>query len=167
VNDFDPNLDFIPHEVHMLGRLLPRFAGGRIDYTNAASAPVLDCYVVREDRLLILKRKRPIGPESMPWHVVSGFIDRQRTLREHVYQELLEEIRLRREILRSLRALTPYEYSDRKLWTVYPVIAEADRDWNIQLDPEHTGFKWIARAEIPAFLLPHVCEAFALATPQQ
>lgn len=153
-------LDRVPREVLRLERLLPRFQDGRIDYTNAARAPVLDCYVLCKRRLLILKRTRPIAGSDNAWHVVSGFLDTPRSLREHVHQELREEINLRPEVIDSLFGLEPYRHIDAKLWTVYPVVARLRCDWPIRLNEEHVRFRWIDTAEIKAYLAPQVCRHY-------
>src|SRR3954469_21249813 len=84
-------LDEIPPEVLRLGRVLPRFADGRINYTSAAEAVVIDCYVMRDGELLVLKRTTPIGGSHSAWHVVAGYLDNECTLRQKATEELLEE----------------------------------------------------------------------------
>jgi 8-oxo-dGTP diphosphatase len=149
----------VPAEVLRVEKLLPRFQDGRIDYTNARRAPVLDCYVFCKRRLLILKRTRPIAGSGNAWHVVSGFLDTPRSLREHVLQELREEINLHPGAMDSLFSLKPYRHFHAKLWTVYPVIARLDCDWPIRLNDEHVEFRWIHAAEIKFYLAPQVCRA--------
>jgi len=158
-------LNRVPREVLRLGKLLPRFQDGRIDYTNARQAPVLDCYVFCSGRLLILKRTRPIAGSATEWHVVSGYLDTARSLREHVYQELREEIALCLGAFDSLLALEPYRHFDAKLWTVYPVLARLHCEWRIRLNEEHVEFRWIDPAHIRAYLAPHVCRAINCILP--
>src|SRR3989338_9189804 len=86
------HLDQVPPDVLRLGLGLPRFADGRIDYTHAAEAPVLNCFVLHKGKLLLLLRSGEVGWMKNRWHIVAGFLDEERTLREKIIEELEEEL---------------------------------------------------------------------------
>ena len=119
---------------------------------------MVDCYVLREGELLILRRVHPIAGSPMPWHVVSGYLDEECTVRQKVAEELAEETGVTQ--ICSMQAIDPYVYVDVKTWTVYPVAVQVAEATEIRLDKEHTGFAWINPSEIGNYLLPQVCAAF-------
>jgi 8-oxo-dGTP pyrophosphatase MutT (NUDIX family) len=151
-------LEQIPFEVLGLAAVLPRLADGRIDYSTAAEAPVLDCYVVCQEQILILKRRRPLLGTGTAWHVVSGFLDEECSLRTKVEAELFEETGIQ-EVVR-MHALTPYRHEHERVWIVYPVMVEVNACGAIRLNEEHSKYAWVPVPEMNHYLLPHVYAAF-------
>jgi hypothetical protein len=149
----------VPDEVVRLASFLPRFDDGRLDYSASPEAAVLDCYIYCEQKLLILKRRNPLGGSGNPWHVVSGFLDEVRPLQDKVTAEVLEEIG-DQEIL-CMHALPPYCSKDLRRWTVYPSAAEITSHSGIQLNEEHSEFAWIPFEAASVYLLPHVCTVWS------
>jgi len=93
-----------------------------------------------------------------PWHVVSGFLDEECSLRTKVEVELFEETGIQ-EVVR-MQALPPYRHKHERIWDVYPVIAEVNPGGAIRLNEEHSQFAWVMISEMNRYLLPHVCAAF-------
>src|SRR4051812_13904152 len=102
-----------------MATMLPRLPDGRIDYSTAPEAPVLDCYVLCGRRILILKRRQPLAGIVGAWHIVTGFLDEECSLRKKVEVELLEETGIERAV--RMRALRPYRHEQERRWDVYPV----------------------------------------------
>jgi ADP-ribose pyrophosphatase YjhB (NUDIX family) len=152
-------LEEVPAEVRGYARVLPRFADGRLDYSASTDAAVVDCYVYHGRKLLVLKRRNPLGHLQQPWHVVSGLLDELRPLSEMATSEMFEEIGPQ-EIL-SMRALSPYCSRDSRRWTVYPVAAEISAPSSIRLNEEHSEFAWIPFEKADSYLLPQVCSVWA------
>jgi ADP-ribose pyrophosphatase YjhB (NUDIX family) len=155
----DPVLEEVPAEVAWGASVLPRFSDGRLDYSASPDAAVLDCYVYREQELLVLKRSNPLGGLEKPWHVVSGFLDEARPLCDKAMAEIFEEIG-GQEIL-SMYALAPYCSRDSRKWTVYPVAAEVSAESTIRLNEEHSEFAWVPFDATCRYLLPHVCAVWS------
>src|SRR4051794_7149562 len=109
-------LNAIPPEVARLKSTLPRFPDGRLDYSDAPEAAVVDCYVTHSYRLLILKRAQPLAGSLTAWHVVSGYLDEECTLQEKVFEEVFEEIGV--SWITSMKDTDPYVHLDAKTWTV-------------------------------------------------
>ena len=151
-------LDKIPPEVNRLSRALPRFPDGRINYTSATEAVVVDCYVLRQEELLILKRRNQIAGSMTPWHVVAGYLDQACTLRQKALEEVVEETGVTQ--ICSMEAIAPYVHVDVKAWTVYPVAVRIFPGSEIRLNEEHTEFAWIKPNRVSEYLLPQVCDAF-------
>jgi len=151
-----PQLDEIPAQVERFWHSLPKFPDGRIDYTHAPAAAVLDCYLCCGDRLLVLKRTREIDGLMEQWHVVSGYLDERVSLREKALAEILEETGFCRNNIRAMSALSPYAHPGEKNWCVYPVIAMVERPEAVHLNEEHSAYLWIDRTQAPKYLLPQV-----------
>jgi hypothetical protein len=61
--------------ISRLAEKLPKFLDGRIDYTDAKEAAVLNCFVMHDGELLLLKRSDKVSHYKGVWHVVAGFLD--------------------------------------------------------------------------------------------
>jgi 8-oxo-dGTP pyrophosphatase MutT (NUDIX family) len=92
------------------------------------------------------------------WHVVSGYVDEECTLRQKALEELFEETGVTQ--ISSIHAGEPYVHCDVKRWTVYPVTIQIPSETHVRLNEEHTEFAWIDPARMDDYLLPHVCAAF-------
>jgi len=157
----DSALEQVPPEVVYSAAVLPRFADGRVDYSTSSAAPVLDCYVYCADKLLVLKRSNPLGEFENQWHVVSGFLDEERPLRELAIAELFEEIGPQE--IELMEALPPWCSRDARFWTVYPVAARIAGSSEIRLNEEHSEFAWIPFEDAGLYLLPHIYAVWSLA----
>lgn len=152
-------LEQVPAEVIQKATVLPRLRDGRLDYSLSLDAAVVDCYVYREQELLVLKRRNALGGLTNPWHVVSGFLDEVLPLCEKAAGEVLEETGPQ-QIL-SMYALAPYCSRNSRLWTVYPVAAEIAAGGEVWLNEEHSDFAWIPFEAARRYLLPHVWDVWS------
>lgn len=150
----DSVLELVPAEVAESASVLPRLRDGRLDYSASLDAAVVDCYVYREQELLVLKRRNLLGGLTEPWHVVSGFLDEVLPLCDKAVDEIFEETGPQ-QIL-SMYALAPYCSRDSRLWTVYPVAVEIAPGGEVRLNEEHSAFAWIPFEAACRYLLPHV-----------
>jgi 8-oxo-dGTP pyrophosphatase MutT (NUDIX family) len=157
VSNRESNLDRIPDAVARFAKALPRLPDGRIDYSGASEAAVLDCYVFCRDRILLLKRRRPLAGIEHAWHVVSGFLDEECSLRKKVEAELLEETGIRDVV--DMQALQPYRHADATIWNVYPVRVQVASQGPILLNEEHSEYAWFTIEDMDRLLLPHACAA--------
>lgn len=125
---------------------LPRRPDGKIDYSHASKAPVLTCFVMFSDKLLLLKRSNKVRTYQGKWCAVAGYLDEPRPISEKAFDELKEELGLMREIVDHLVFGEPYEFTDaplKKTWLVHPVLAVLNRAPEIEIDWEHVDFEWI------------------------
>ena len=120
---------------------LPRFPDGRINYTGAKKAPVLNCVVQYGDKVLLLKRSDKVANYQGYWNFVAGFIDEPRPIREKVLEEVAEELKIEEADIASIKTAEPYEVFDpnaQKTWIVYPALVvlakqpEKDSDKELQ-----------------------------------
>ncbi len=134
---------------------LPRLEDGRVNYHGAPIAPVLNCIVRRGEEILLLKRSERVSAYGGFWHTVAGFLDTPgQSVRAQAIQELNEELGLTPGSLKTLSLLPSFPVYDaqlRRVWRIYPVRAEVEGDPPIQLDWEHTEYRWVRREDLPRY----------------
>jgi 8-oxo-dGTP pyrophosphatase MutT (NUDIX family) len=133
---------------------LPKFSDGRIDYSDSDKAPVLTCFVKYEDKILLLKRSDKVRVYQGLWNSVAGYLDEFRPLEEKVLEELREELNITPDLIKQTKLGQPYELIDnkvQKIWVIFPVLVELNKEPAIKLDWEHTDFKWIDPADLKNF----------------
>lgn len=134
--------------IQKLSADLPHFEDGRINYSSATEAPVVNCAVYAQGNVLLVKR----SPDSLAypekWNGISGFMDRIEAPEVTARRELLQETKyvdFERFVLGE-----PYTIDDpnSKVWHVFPFRVELDRMIEPQLNEEHTAFQWVDPAEV-------------------
>lgn len=133
---------------------LPKFSDGRIDYSNSNKAPVLTCFVKYGDKILLLKRSDKVRTYQGLWNSVAGYLDDFRSLEEKALEELREELGITVDIIKQAKLGRPYELVDdeaKKIWIIFPVLVELNKEPVIKLDWEHTDYKWIDPADLKSF----------------
>ncbi len=131
----------------------PRFADGRIDYTNERVCFVLNCVVVSGDNVLLTER----GPDVIAYpntiNGISGFIDdTSKKLEEIAKQELVEELHAPLEAIRKLTISKPFVQHDDKInreWHVYAVLVEFEDEFVPQTNWENKTAKWYQLEKVP------------------
>ena len=146
------NPDDIPADIVRLGAQLPKFEDGRIDYTHATEAAVLDCIVLCEGRILLLKRSDKVGWLKNRWHTIAGFLDEEKSLRSKALNELYEETGINEGIVKSVRCAEPFQNKDEhKTWIVHPVLIELSYEPTVTLDWENTDYVWVYPKDIAEY----------------
>jgi 8-oxo-dGTP pyrophosphatase MutT (NUDIX family) len=133
---------------------LPKFPDGRIDYSDSDKAPVLTCFVKYKDKILLLKRSDKVRIYQGLWNSVAGYLDEFRPLEEKVLEELREELSITPDLIKQTKLGQSYELIDskaKKIWIVFPVLVELNKEPKIKLDWEHTDLKWIDPADLKNF----------------
>jgi 8-oxo-dGTP pyrophosphatase MutT (NUDIX family) len=130
---------------------LPRFTDGRINYSNSKRAPVITCFIKYKDKILLLKRSNKVGSYKEKWGAVSGYIDEDRDLTQTAFNEVEEELGIKKENVLTLKQGERYELFDPAIgrtWIICPFLLELKDAPELILDWEHTEFKWINPEEI-------------------
>ena len=133
---------------------LPKFSDGRIDYSDSDKAPVLTCFVKYEGRILLLRRSDKVRVYQGLWNSVAGYLDEFRPLEEKAHEELREELGITSDLIKQTKLGQPYELTGnkaKKIWVIFPVLVELNKEPVIKLDWEHTDFRWIDPADIKSF----------------
>ncbi|MCK5212188.1 NUDIX domain-containing protein [Candidatus Parcubacteria bacterium] len=139
------HIDFRPY------KNLERFSDGRINYSGFDTAPIILCFVKHQDEILILKRSLMIANYPRTWNTVSGYIDEPVSLEAKAREELREEIGLDLSLIESIKVGKINTYFDKKInktWIIYPIIVVLKARPKIQLDWEHSEYKWIKPKEL-------------------
>jgi hypothetical protein len=125
---------------------LPRFPDGRIDYSSAHVAVVLNCVVCFEGRILLVRRSDGVSHHAGKWGCVTGFVDRFLPINILASIELSEELSLNINSNVTLRCAEPFITLDSETamsWIVYPVLVSLDILPRIALNQENTDHRWI------------------------
>ncbi|MDD3190683.1 MAG: NUDIX domain-containing protein [Candidatus Pacebacteria bacterium] len=133
---------------------LPHFPDGRIDYTNSKRAPVLNCFVEYQGKILLLKRSKEVGDYQEKWNSVTGYIDEVTSIKEKIMGELREELGLSKKMIKDICIAPSYELIDQEIdrtWIIIPCLARLNRLPVISLDWEHTDYRWVTPKEIKEF----------------
>ena len=143
---------------------LPRFADGRIDYSDSHRAPVVTCFVRHQGKILLLKRSDRVHTYQGKWNTVAGYLDEPKTIRQKALLEVKEELGITQRFVARVLLGEPYEFYDpeaQRSWIVHPVLLDLKRRPKINLDWEHTDMEWISPDEIPSYdTVPRLEESF-------
>ena len=146
-------------EVHKLikefSTRLPHFKDGRIDYSTSDTAPVLTVFVAYKNTFLLLKRSQKVSTYREKWNTVAGYLDNpNQSIFEKILEELSEELDIKKDQISSYSFGKYYQFTDennKKTWIVHPVLVTLLEKPDINLNWEHTEYKWITMDEINDF----------------
>ncbi len=133
---------------------LPHFPDGRINYSNSNKAPVITCFVKYKDEILLLKRSDKVSVYKGKWNTVAGYLDEPKPLAEKALEEVHEEVGITKDNVSAILLAEPYEFKDneiQKTWIIHPILIELKNKPKIELDWEHTEYKWIKPADLKKF----------------
>ena len=128
---------------------------GQIDYTNIRVAPVINCMVRYNGKILIVQRNSSMKFYPGYWNGISGFLDDKKSVEQKAKDELKEEIGLEENNIINIIEGELFEQEEPKYdktWIVHPVLVEVRTD-NIKLDWEAENYKWIEPERIKDFKL--------------
>jgi len=148
-----PNKKLFPL-LKKLSHELPHFPDGRINYSHAKIAPVINCTVVCKGKVLLLKRSRKVRSYKGKWNTIGGYLDEAKSVRQKAIEEIKEELGISQKDLKRIKILKSFRVADKKIkkvWIVFPVLAELKSKGKIKLDWEHTNYKWVKPEEIKRF----------------
>ncbi len=130
---------------------------GQTDYTHIHWAPVMNCVVMHNKKILVLQRSAKVNFYPEYWNGISGFLDDDRSLLQKVKEELREEAGIQASKIKSIRLAEIFDQPDKKskkTWIVHPIIVEVITD-QIKLDWESQNFGWFTLKELKKLnLLP-------------
>ena len=137
-----------------LHRRLPRFADGRIDYTDSKVAPVVVVFVEHDDRILLLKRSETVGNYKGEWNAISGYLDRLEPVQRRALDEVKEETGIGKDAISSLRFGRPFKFFDKKTNVrlfIYTAVASLKKKPRVRMNWEHTQFRWVRKSDLAGF----------------
>ncbi len=117
---------------------------------------VVTCLLENKGEILILRRSEEVGTYRELWGGVAGFVEEDEEPYEAALKEIKEEVGLEKEDLLSVKKEDAVKFTDLygdKLydWVVYPFLFHIKGRDKIQLDWEHTEFRWIKPSELKKY----------------
>lgn len=112
---------------------------------------VVTNFLKHDNKILLLRRSQKVGSYEQKWAGISGYIEKDQTALDQAWQEIEEEANLLQGDLVLLKEGLPLEVVDEKLnriWVVHPFQFDITDPDKIQIDWEHSEFKWIYPHEI-------------------
>ena len=122
---------------------------GQTDYTNIRWAPVMNCVVMHDGKLLLVQRSKTLNFYPGYWNGISGFLDDTKSLEEKVKEELREELGIQAKDVISIKLAEVFDQDEpkyKKTWIVHPVLVKVKTD-KISLDWEAKKFVWTSAQE--------------------
>jgi isopentenyldiphosphate isomerase len=122
---------------------------GQIDYTNARWAPVINCVLRFDGKILLVQRSGELNFYPSYWNGISGFLDDQKSLNQKVFEELKEELGIPRAKIKKIQLGEIFDQEEpkyKKTWIVHPVLVDVKTN-KIKLDWEAKNYKWLTLSE--------------------
>jgi len=125
----------------------PKFVpkAGQVDYTFIRYCPTVNCVVVYQGKILMVKRSSGMRLYPNLWNGIAGFLDDELSVIQKAKEELLEELNIgaaQIESIRRGRVLTTESKVYKKTWIIFPVLVTVKTD-TFKLDYEAQAAKWI------------------------
>jgi ADP-ribose pyrophosphatase YjhB (NUDIX family) len=133
---------------------------GQIDFSKARWAPVVNCILRYQDRLLLVQRSADLVFYPGYWNGISGFLDDQKNLKEKVEEELKEEVGIKKGQIKCIQLGQIFDQESpkyKKTWIVHPVLVDVTTE-KVTLDWEGKNFAWLKLNETKAYKLLPGCD---------
>lgn len=130
---------------------------GQTDYTDIHWAPVINCVLEFQGKILIVQRNKNLNFYPNYYNGISGFLDDNKKLEEKIKKEIQEELNLKSRDIKSIKLGNIFHQRAPKYdktWIVHPILVRVKTN-KIKLDWEAQSFKWINIDEVKKYkLLP-------------
>lgn len=125
---------------------------------------VVSCLLIHEGTLLILKRSTKVKTYKGFWGAVAGYVEANEEPFETAIKEIREEVGLDKDDVRFIKKgetvnITDIYEGERYDWVIYPFVFYVEKKGKVQIDWEHSKYKWIVPSEISRYkTVPHLKE---------
>lgn len=140
--------------IESLGKKLPKFDDGRINYSTSDTAPVVTVFVSYNGKILLLRRSDKVLTYKGMWNAVAGYLDEPKPVRDKALEEVREELGIEADNISKVVMGEPYDLVDPKIgktWRVCPILILLKQNPEIKLDYENTEYAWINPSELGNF----------------
>jgi len=123
---------------------------------------VVTCLLIKDDKLLILKRSDKVGTYKGQWGGVAGYVEEHEEPYETALKEIKEEVGIEKEDVSLIRQCDPFTFTDyhegkKYDWTIYPFLFRIEKKDKVQIDWEHSKYRWISPLNIGRYdTVPHL-----------
>ena len=148
------HIDDVPDVLYRLANTLgiEKRPDGSFSYKNLSEAPVVLCFTVYENELLLVKRSELVTGLRGRWHIVSGYLDEYNTLRYGALKELREEVTITEEHIKDMYSLPSFALTgEHKLLHMHPVVVDLKIKPDIVLNWENTAYAWTKKEDIEQY----------------
>ena len=123
---------------------------------------VVTCLLMKDDKLLILKRSDKVSTYKGLWGGVTGYVEEHEEPYETALKEIKEEVGIEKKDVSLVRKCDPFTFTDyyegkKYDWTIYPFLFKIEKKNKIKIDWEHSKYEWILPLEIGRYdTVPHL-----------
>jgi len=107
----------------------------------------------KKNEVLILKRSKKVRTYRELWSGVSGYVEENEKPYETAIKEIKEETGLKKKDIKLIKKLKVIKFTDiyrneKYNWELYPFVFLTEKKDKINIDWEHTEYRWIKPSEI-------------------
>jgi len=125
---------------------------------------VVTCLLMKDKKILILKRSDKVSTYKGMWGGVAGYVEKHEEPYETALKEINEEVGIKKENISLLKQCDPFTFTDhyegkKYDWKIYPFLFKIGKKDKIQIDWEHSEYRWILPSNIGRYdTVPHLKE---------
>jgi len=126
---------------------------------------VATCILMDETgNILILKRSDKVRTYKGCWSGVAGYVEEGEKPIDTAFKEIREEVSLNSDDIELVRTINPIEFTDVYKgetydWKVYPFLFRTRKKSKVQIDWEHTSYRWVSPSEVEKYdTVPHLVD---------
>lgn len=148
-------------KIEEMAKKYPKFPDGRINYTGATEAVVMDIHLKYRNKYLLLKRSDKVLKYKNMWSCIGGYFDEPVSIEQKVMEEIREETGLTTNLSKPIIGdmCTFTDKNENMTWHVCPVLVKILKKPDMTFDWESQDHKWVTLKEMGTYkLIPHVYE---------
>lgn len=143
----------VPDTVKKFDKKLPHFSDGRIDYSDSKVATTTVAFLKFDDEILLLRRSNKVNSRKNKWGVVAGYLDEVKPVIEKVKEEVKEETGVGEDEILFINKNKVFEFEmDGVKYHSHPVLVELKRKPDVDLNWEHTEYRWVRIKNVEHYL---------------
>ena len=125
---------------------------------------VVTCLLMHNNKLLILKRSNKVKTYKGLWGGVAGYVEENEEPYDTALKEIREEVGMEKGNVRLIKRGESIRFTDiyegkRYEWITHPFVFNVEKKRKVQIDWEHTEYKWIPPEDISKYdSVPHLKE---------
>lgn len=129
---------------------------GELELLDIECSPVVTSFIMKEEKILVVKRSEEVGSFTSRWSAISGYLEMKDPL-EQALKEIHEETDMDVELVNSGEVVLGR--GEDHIWEVHPFLFET-RD-EPRLNWENTEYKWVDKEELRDLkTVPKLVEAY-------